>query len=582
MPSHYNMTLKIGGESILPKHFTLSQSVNNHHYFTFDIVAEKLGNQDGKIDPSDVAALMGKDVVVSIENTHNSDELLEYNGIIRNIEIDKSNGHYDVVRIRGRSPSTCLDDSPHIISYSDMTLSDIVKKVFDEFDYRIDINIENDVTISYCVQCRETPFDFLSRLAFKYGCWFYFDGTRFVFGDYDEQKEFKLNLSKEMRSVGMELTMLPTNRGYTYYDYKTDETWNLSHQDSAKPILDKYGQATFDNAREFFTRDSNTLLPDLFVAENEFRNGANYRHYATGAQLCKIAGDSRNPGIGLGTLIETYDSGKNSLGKYLITDVNHTWDGAGNYNNHYKAVPASLNVPPPNPNVRLVDATPQSAIVVENADPENLGRIRVRFPWQDQNAMTPWIRVTYPYAGGGDNYFCPEIDDQVMIGFEMNNPDRPFVMGSVYHGKLPPQYASEDNTIKAIHTKCGHRIVFEDGDASTISIYTKDDKNQIVLDVAEDGQISITTEGVLNLTGKTINMEGDELNIKMDSAINLEAGQDVTMKGVNVSMSADKAASLSGMETSVFGDTSAEMTGTQVKVEGSAMAVLKGGMVNIN
>src|SRR5690606_33960359 len=97
----------------------------------------------------------------------------------------------------------------------------------------------------------------------------------------------------------------------------------------------------------------------------------------------------------------------------------------------------------------------------ENHDPEELGRVRVQFQWQKANGdKTPWIRVAASGAGGGYGYFfVPEKGDQVFVGLEHNNPDKPYVVGGLYHGKAKPKGVSDkDNNKKVIQTKSGNII----------------------------------------------------------------------------------------------------------------------------
>lgn len=70
----------------------------------------------------------------------------------------------------------------------------------------------------------------------------------------------------------------------------------------------------------------------------------------------------------------------------------------------------------------------QSAIVTDNDDPQ--GRIRVQFPWQKKKGLkTPWLRVVTPYAGKGKGmHIIPEIDEEVIIGFDNGNAERPLLL----------------------------------------------------------------------------------------------------------------------------------------------------------
>lgn len=109
------------------------------------------------------------------------------------------------------------------------------------------------------------------------------------------------------------------------------------------------------------------------------------------------------------------------------------------------------------------------------------GRIRVQFDWQaqlDDSMMTPWLRLSQPYAGGGKGFsFIPEIGEEVMIDFEGGNAERPFVKGTLYNGVGDPDGAwlpnnNSSNQVKAIRTRNGHTIeIHDEGNDGYIRIY---------------------------------------------------------------------------------------------------------------
>ena len=122
------------------------------------------------------------------------------------------------------------------------------------------------------------------------------------------------------------------------------------------------------------------------------------------------------------------------------------------------------------PDVMIRDARPQVAFVAETLDPQNLGRIRVRYPWQDEEGdASPWIRVTLPLATeGGAVNFTPCVGDEVMVGYEHGNIDRPYAMGYMaapfvnerWKNALPlDQYGA----VHGLKMKTGHHLLFSDG-----------------------------------------------------------------------------------------------------------------------
>ncbi|WP_046247518.1 phage baseplate assembly protein V, partial [Hymenobacter terrenus] len=146
---------------------------------------------------------------------------------------------------------------------------------------------------------------------------------------------------------------------------------------------------------------------------------------------------------------------------YRITQITHYVDEQGNYENAFAAVVHSVVLPPPNPLVRPPLAEPELADVVDLHDPQQLGRVRVRYHWPVENpqfAESGWLRVSTPYSGDGKGQlFTPEVGSQVLVGYELHRPERPLVLGNVFHAKNAVQgtYSHPDNQVKSIRTKGG-------------------------------------------------------------------------------------------------------------------------------
>jgi hypothetical protein len=80
---------------------------------------------------------------------------------------------------------------------------------------------------------------------------------------------------------------------------------------------------------------------------------------------------------------------------------------------------------------------------------------------------SPWIRVTSPHGGGDKGmFFIPEIGEEAIIGFEGDSPVKPYVIGTVYHGKAKNSYSNAGNDVKALQTRSGNKMVMNDKDGS--------------------------------------------------------------------------------------------------------------------
>jgi len=170
--------------------------------------------------------------------------------------------------------------------------------------------------------------------------------------------------------------------------------------------------------------------------------------------------------------------------------------------------------------------------VTDNKDPEKLGRIRVQFLWQkeqDQNLMTPWIRIAQPHGGSGKGfYFIPEIDEEVMVGFENSNAEKPYVIGTLYQGEQRPleEWYDDKNQTKGIRTRNGHTIEFHDeGDEGGY---------MLIYNSANDSDKHATYSLWFSVDGKLIQLRSKgNIELYADNDIILKAENDIVMKAGN-------------------------------------------------
>src|SRR5690625_720722 len=137
----------------------------------------------------------------------------------------------------------------------------------------------------------------------------------------------------------------------------------------------------------------------------------------------------------MGTHVSVQESlyGKETYGRFMLTEVHHECNSEGEYRNRFRGVPADVAAPP-----SCLDTHPgteaQSAVVIDNDDPEDLGRLRVRFCWQ-KSGMTPWLRMLSPSGGEGKGFhMIPEKGEEVWVDFESGHPEMPYVAGTARNG----------------------------------------------------------------------------------------------------------------------------------------------------
>jgi uncharacterized protein involved in type VI secretion and phage assembly len=175
------------------------------------------------------------------------------------------------------------------------------------------------------------------------------------------------------------------------------------------------------------------------------------------------------------------------------------------------------------------------AIVTNNKDPDGLGRVKVRLPWLDEAFESNWARVVTAMAGSGRGLYClPEVDDEVLVGFEHGCLDALYVLGGLWNGKDKPPETNSDgkNNVRALKSRSGHLIRLTDTDGEEkIEIIDKTGKNSIVVS-SKDKTVTITADADVTIksgNGK-LKLSGNGVEITSQAAVKIEAAQSMDLK----------------------------------------------------
>lgn len=174
-------------------------------------------------------------------------------------------------------------------------------------------------------------------------------------------------------------------------------------------------------------------------------------------------------------------------------------------------------------------------IVTNNQDPENLGRVKVKFPWLSDADESTWARVATSMAGKErGTYFLPEVDDEVLVAFEQGDLRFPYILGGLWNGKDKPPINNADgkNNLRLIQSRSGHTIKLNDESGKeSIEITDKEGNNKVVIDKAQN-TITITTKKdiVLSAPQGTIKLDAQKLEIKSSADTKLESGAAMDIK----------------------------------------------------
>jgi phage protein D/phage baseplate assembly protein gpV len=225
------------------------------------------------------------------------------------------------------------------------------------------------------------------------------------------------------------------------------------------------------------------------------------------------------------------------------------------------------------------------ALVTSVQDPEKLGRVKVRFPWLSDSYESEWARVVQVGAGKNRGLLVlPEVDDEVLVGFEHGDVRWPYVLGGVYNGVDKPKDDPKliDGSAGTVNrrwfiSRAGHVLSFDDGsDGGGILIETGDGKQVVSLNAAAT-RIHISSGGdvVIESKGKVSISAGSDLSIEAKSSLALKAPK-VSLEGNSkVELKSTAAMSVEGVTVSVKGQASTD-------IDGGAMCKVHAGIVKIN
>jgi uncharacterized protein involved in type VI secretion and phage assembly len=186
------------------------------------------------------------------------------------------------------------------------------------------------------------------------------------------------------------------------------------------------------------------------------------------------------------------------------------------------------------------------ALVDDVNDPKDLCRVRVRFPWMDENYVSDWTRVVQPGAGKKRGLVVmPEVGDEVLAAFEQGDVRRPYVLGGLYNTEDTPEVGPGgllDGSSKAVNNRLftsrkGHQLVFIDADQDCgVLVSTADGKLSVRLDQAKS---------------KVHIVSGGDVDVKADGNIKLEATGSLELKGQSVKIEAQSSFGAKGATVSV-------------------------------
>ena len=525
--------------------------------------------------------------------------------------------------------------------FQDMKVTDIVSQVCADYGGLVSLdmgalNAEYPV-LTYCVQYRETDYDFVCRLLEDAGIYFYFTHSasahKMVLADshiahdliagYEGLKfcDNRRPGKDEEESVNYWASageIASSSYVLTDYDYEksaaslsggllTKSTVKALHGQQAYEMFDypgQYAEAANGNALTLARMerlhgqceqidaksDARGLFPGgVFALAEHPRDDQNRKYLVTGTRMTIENGEYRTGGE----------------------------DRAFSVKTEFSAIGNAFPYRPPCTVAKPVVQGPQTAMVVgkygEEIWTDTLGRIKVQFHWdrlgKEDEKSSCWVRVSQTWAGKGWGAITlPRIGMEVIVSFLEGDPDRPLVTGCVYNSDTMPPYALPANqtrsTFKSNSSKGGggfNELRFEDKKgAEEIFVQAERDHNRVVknndtlkvgfevakkgdqtIDINNDQTITIGNDQALNVKhDRTVKITNDEtVTIDNDQALNVK--HDRTVKITNdetVTIDNNQSITIKAdQETAVKGKQKIDVGSTLVIEAGTSILLKVGG-----
>jgi len=472
--------------------------------------------------------LLGKEITI---NYHQYGKIQQsFFGIIDDVK-DKRNGTgYGDIVLKGKSPTLLLHNGKKHRSFTGKTLKQIVEIINERQQSYAKVHVcdwhnAKGKILPFVVQYNESDYEFLQRLAKIHGEYFYYNGEKLIFGN-DVQPTVEIGEGNELDALDLRIQLKPQFFDYRSYDdasaenidKSTDSVGRFSFQDKGNMMQ----VVALNQAEKVFTEKPKAYFEGIGVGTrtNHELEEAVKKEREKRQNVMTVKGRSRNPSLKIGSHAELSDINGKAMETYRILEIKH-YHEPGEYYNEFVGIP-DLYQAPYQDNSAFPKAKEQTAKVIDYNDPEERGRVQVQFPWQEaDNEKTPWIRINTLHAGPGKGTnFIPEIGEEVWVGFENGNAERPIVLGTLYNGKEKSGHHTAGNDLKVIKTRSGHTILMNDSEDKMSITILDIAGNTIYLDTVKKS-ITIQAPETIDIICKNLNIKVEE-NMKTDVGHNQE------------------------------------------------------------
>jgi phage protein D len=544
----------------------------------------------------------GKEIEISAKVEGRSQGGLIFSGEVTAVSVEFSyfdpNGPMLAV-VQASDKSHRLHRGRNTKSYLNIKYSDIANKIAQAHGLTPKVDATSGV-MEFVLQSNQTDWEFLMSLANRISYDLYVSGKELHFEKIQKSagSPVELQWGSELLQFKTRATsafQIPTVavRGWDWKQQKPIKGEAKNGNGAAEIGESRKG---IDQAKSAFG-DSQVEIVNLPVVDQSEANliaQSLADAIAMGHIYAEGSTNIGNSQILPGKMVDIKGVGKRFSGKYYVTSTTHRYSGMEGYttsfvvggrkpNTLFELTGGGQSFGPSPGGIQGVVV----GVVTNLEDPDNLGRIKVKFPWlNDGQAEVEsfWCRIASPSAGAGNGImWLPEVNDEALVAFEHGDVNHPFVLGSLWNGRnKPPKpnnevFKSGSVNERIIKSRSGHMIILDDTDGSEkITIRDKTEKNELVIDSSQN-TLSITIEQDININAKgNIAIATAQSDVTIDcNNFTVTANQNCDLKGnsqVNIESSGQM--SVKGAQTTIEGSGQAALTSSgQTQVRGSVVMI---------
>jgi type VI secretion system secreted protein VgrG len=610
------LTTPLGEDELLLAGFSGHEAISRLFSFHLDLLSEQ--------EPIDFKSIIGKNVTISVVQADNTPRY--FNGMVSQFTQSGSDTHFIHYHMEVVPWTWMLTRYADCKIFHNKKVGDIVTQVFADRgfnDYKLSLTGTYPV-MEYCVQYRETDFNFISRLMEQNGIFYFFQhemgkhtmviadspgiheacpgqesaGYNLVSGGIDEADTINSwALGQELRSGKYTLTD---------FNFKTPSADLTATEPSVIEVGGNSGFELFDFPGEYTILGDGTAFAKIRMEEEEA-----IHLVANGSSTCRA--------FTTGYKFDLTDHSQDTMNaSYVLTEVQHVASVGGSYamasggsgdsySNHFTCIPASVPFRPARLTPKPFVQGPQTAIVVgkskdktggddgggsgEEIWVDQYGRVVVLFPWDRAGACSCRVRVSQDWAGKGWGAITiPRVGQEVIVSFLEGDPDRPIITGRVYNAVQTVPYplpANQTRSTFKTHSSEGggsdnyNELRFEDkkGDEQIFLRGEKDFDTRLKNDIREwvgNNRSLIVTQDQMEKAGGDLHSEvTGNINQKAGQNLSLQVGQNLYEKsGMNFAHEAGQIIHLKAGMTVVL-EAGTELT---LKVGGNFIDINPGGV----